>query len=799
MKISLNWLKEYVDLTGISVEEIVEKVSIAGLEVEEVIDQSASYNNMVVGFVKEAKKHPNADKLSVCIVNDGLSDYNVVCGAPNVTTGQKIAFAKVGAVIPSNGLKLEKVKIRGEVSMGMICSEKELGISDNHEGILVLNGELKEGTPLSEAIGMNDVVIDVSVTPNRADALSHIGFARDIAAIFKRKLNLPEIKITESSRKSENVAAVEIVDSKNCPRYVGKIVEGVTIKESPEWLKRKLKSIGLRPINNVVDVTNYILYEVGQPLHAFDLDNLAERKIVVKCAGDGEKFTTLDSKERTLTSSDLMICDASKKVAIAGVMGGENSEVTSSTKNILIESAFFNPSSVRKTAKRLGLSTDASFRFERGTDYNIVVWAARRAAQLIKELAGGEILSGEIDAYPQVIPVRSTSVRFDRITKILGYSISVEEIKSILINLGFEIKNIDQEKLTVEIPSYRHDIEREIDIIEEVARVYGYEKIPDIKNISVTLEPKIDQASFNDNVRNTLTSMGFFEIITNSLLNEEIAVKFGNPIKMLNPQSSEMSHLRPSLIPGMLQSISNNLKVSERNLKFFEIGKTFEKKHEGEIQSFDDFTETDCLIIGMSGYSIQTEWFDKDKQYDFYDLKGVVESFVSRLFTNIVYNLNECENDNYDLCSSISLLKNEIGIGGKVKEDLLKLFDINQDVYSFIINLDKLREIRSSEKVFTELLKFPKVYRDVAFILDKTIKSDKVIEIIKEAGSNLLHQIKLFDIFQSDSLGEGKKSLAFQLEFYNKERTLTENEIEKDFRNIIKAVEKNFSAQLRGN
>ncbi|NMB83651.1 MAG: phenylalanine--tRNA ligase subunit beta [Ignavibacteria bacterium] len=799
MKISLNWLKDYVDLTGISVEEIVEKISIAGLEVEEVIDQSASYKNMVVGFVKEAKKHPNADKLSVCIVNDGTSDYNVVCGAPNVATGQKIAFAKVGAVIPSNGLKLEKVKIRGEVSMGMICSEMELGISDNHEGILVLNDELKVGIPLADALGMNDVVIDVSVTPNRADALSHIGFARDIAAIFKRKFSYPEISFSETGKKSEDVAEVEIVDSKNCPRYVGKIVEGVTIKESPDWLKRRLKSIGLRPINNVVDVTNYVLYEVGQPLHAFDLDNLAERKIVVQCASEGEKFTTLDSKERALTTTDLMICDANKKVAIAGVMGGENSEVTSSTKNILIESAFFNPSSVRKTAKRLGLSTDASFRFERGTDYNIVVWAARRAAQLIEQLAGGEILSGEIDAYPQIIPVKSTSVRFDRITKILGYSITVEEVKSILTSLGFVIKSSDKHELKVEIPSYRHDVEREIDIIEEVARVYGYEKIPDINSISVTLEPKIDQASFNDKVRNTFTSMGFFEIITNSLLNEEIAEKFGKPIKMLNPQSSEMSHLRPSLLPGMLQSISNNLKVSEKNLKFFEIGKTFEKKNEGDIQSFDDFSETDCLIIGISGNSIQTEWFDKDKPYDFYDLKGIVESFVSKLYADIEYNLNECENSNYNLCFTMSLLKNEIGIGGKVNGDLLKLFDINQDVYSFIINLDKLREIRSSEKVFTDLLKFPKVYRDVAFILDKTIKSDKVIEIIKQAGSNLLHQIKLFDIFQSDSLGEGKKSLAFQLEFYNKERTLTESEIEKDFRNIIKAVEKNFNAQLRGN
>lgn len=799
MKISLNWLSDYVDISGISIDSIVDKISKAGLEVEEVIDQRKAFEKMFVGFVKEAKKHPNADKLSLCIVNDGNEDFNVVCGAPNVAAGQKVAFAKVGAVIPSNGLKLEKVKIRGEFSFGMICSEKELGLGENHEGILVLDPNLKEGTSLADALGMNDIIIDVAITPNRADALSHLGFARDFAAIFKRKFHYPKIELKESHKNSSDVAKIEIVDSEKCPRYVGKVVLGVTIKESPEWLKKRLKSIGLRPINNVVDVTNFVLYEVGQPLHAFDLDNLTENKIVVKCANESEKFVTLDSKERTLAATDLMICDATKNVAIAGVMGGENSEVTTKTKNILIESAFFNPSSIRKTAKRLGLSTDASFRFERGTDYNITVWAAQRAAQLIKETAGGEILNGEIDAYPSPFVVRKTSVRFNRIYKVLGYKIEQEEVISILRDLGFTIVEFDSEKVTVEIPSFRHDVEREIDLIEEVARVYGYDKIPDIVNVSVTLDEKIDQASFNDMVRNKLNSLGFFEIITNSLLNAEIAEKFGFPIKVLNPQSSEMSHLRPSLLPGLLQSVSNNLKVSEKNLKFFEIGKTFERKHDKEITSFEDFDEIDNLIIGLTGYSIQTEWFEKDKLYDFYDLKGMVESILQAVIPGTHYSIKEAEHKNFELCFELSIQNETIGIGGKVNQILLKLFDVNQDIFAFIINLDKLKGVKPAEKVFTELLKFPKVYRDVAFILDKTVRSDKVIENIKQASSNLLHQIKLFDIFQSDSLGEGKKSLAFQLEFYHLERTLTENEIEKDFRNIIKSVEKNFNAQLRGN
>jgi phenylalanyl-tRNA synthetase beta chain len=798
MKISLNWLSDYVDITGISIDELVDKVSTAGLEVEEVIDQSDVLANMVVGFVKETKRHPNADKLTLCIVSDGTNEYSVVCGAPNVAVGQKVPFAKVGAIIPSNGLKLEKVKIRGEVSLGMICSEKELGISENHEGIMVLNPDLKEGTELAEAFGMNDIVIDVAITPNRADALSHIGFARDVAAIFKRKFHYPKVEIIESKKKSGEAAKVEIIDSKNCPRYIGKVVQGVTIKESPEWLKRKLKSIGLRPINNVVDVTNFVLYEVGQPLHAFDLDNLAENKIVVKCSAEGEKFISLDSKERILSSNDLMICDGNKNVAIAGVMGGENSEVTEQTKNILIESAFFNPSSIRKTAKRLGLSTDASFRFERGTDYNIVIWAAQRAAQLIQEVAGGVILNGEIDAYPDTIPTRSTSARFSRINKVLGYDVAKDEVLNILTDLGFEIQEVTSEGVTVNIPGFRHDVEREIDIIEEVARIYGYHKIPDVNHISVTLEEKVDQASFNDNIRNTLTSLGFYEIITNSLVNSDIAERFGHSIKVLNPQSSEMSHLRPSMLPGMLQSVSNNLKVSERNLNFFEIGKTFEKKNDGEIISFEDFIETEHLIIGITGYAIQSEWYGKDKLFDIFDLKGFVESFLMSIFPKIQFTFQQKKSDFFDLTFSIGVKENEIGIGGKVKSELLVLFDVNQDLFTYIFNIDRLKEVEVSEQTFTDLLKFPKVYRDVAFILDKTVESDKVTEIIKGASSNLLHQIKLFDIFQSDSLGEEKKSLAFQLEFYDSDKTLTEKEVEKDLRNIIKAVEKTFYAQLRG-
>lgn len=799
MKISLNWLKDYIDLSGISLDEIVHKISVAGLEIEEVIDQSKSFENMVVGFVKEHKKHPNADKLSVCKVSDGTEEYNVVCGAPNVAQGQKIAFAKVGAVIPSSGMKLEKAKIRGEVSFGMICSEKELNISDNHEGIMILDGGLKEGTPLAEALGLDDVILDVAITPNRSEALSHIGIARDFAAIFNRELKFPEFELKESATKSEDAAKVEIIDVVNCPRYIGKVVTGVEIKESPEWLKRRLKAVGLRPINNVVDVTNFVLFEVGQPLHAFDLDNLSGKKIVVRCAEDGEKFTTLDSKERILTSKDLMICDGEKAVAIAGVMGGENSEVTNETKNILIESAFFNPSSIRKTAKRLSLSTDASYRFERGTDYNITKFAAQRAAQLIQQTTGGEIATGEIDAYPNPFKNRITNVRFARITKILGYEIPKETVKNILLKLGFTIGQESETEIRLVIPSYRHDIEREIDVIEEVARIYGYDHIPEVNKVATTLEDKIDQSAFNDKLRDILTSLGFFEIVTNSLLKEETANKFGRPIAMLNPQSSEMSHLRPSLIPGMLHAVSNNLKVSERNLSLFEIGKVFEKNTDGEINSFDDFTESEHMIISVTGHAILTEWFEKDRQTDLFDLKGIALSIFQKLFPYQEFGLKYKEENKWIEQNFVIKSGNNIcGIGGKVKKEVNDLFDVNQDVYLFVFYLDEIKKIEPSKRSFQELLKFPKVYRDFAFVLDKTIDTDSVIDVIKKASSKLLHQIKLFDIFQSDSLGKGKKSLAFQLEYYNLERTLTEEEVDKDFRKAITAVEKTFNAQLRG-
>ncbi len=800
MLISVNWLKNYIDINDLSTEQVVDYLTSAGLEVEEVTDYGKKFENIFVGFVKERKKHSNADKLSVCIVSDGENDFNVVCGAPNVDAGQKVPFAKIGAIIPNGNFEIKKAKIRGEVSEGMICAEDELGLSEDHSGIMVLDENLKEGTKLSEALGLNDVVLEISITPNRSEALSHYGIARDLAAILERDSILPQVDLIEDGDDINKLASIEIENTTDCPRYSAKVVTGVTIQESPEWLKQKLVAIGSRPINNVVDVTNFILNELGQPLHAFDLNELADKKIVVKSAGNEiTKFTTLDSKERKMNPDDLLIWDGNKPVAIAGVMGGENSEVTENTKDILIESAYFRPSAVRKTSKQLGLSTDASYRFERGTNPDQTLFAAERAAQLIAEISGGKIAKGFIDVFPTKIPSRKIELRHSRITKILGFHVDKSRVESIMKNLGFTILENTEEKLLVDVPPFRHDIEREIDLVEEVIRVHGFDNIPLVSKVAVTLDAKINEYAFTDQTRNILVGLGLNEIITNSLLNKELAEELGSSIPVLSPQSYEMSNLRTSLITGMLQTISKNLKVRENNLSLFEIGRTFVKKSE-RLNSFEDFVEEEHLLIGMTGNSSNKEWYSELRKYDFFDIKGVVESYLKEisLDNQITDSYYHKENLYFEYIYNKMFFEEIVGTGGKLKKDYLKNFDIKQDVFLFDFNITKLKRINKTSKKFSQLLKYPKVERDFAFVLEKDIDAQKVIEVIKKSSSKLLKNVKLFDIFESDSLGKDKKSLAFELEYYDESRTLTEDEVEKEFWNAIDVVKKEFNASLRG-
>ncbi len=807
MKISLNWLKNYVDLKDISTKEIVDKLTMSGLEVEDVIDQSTMYEKFVVGFVKEKVKHPNADKLSLCKVSIGDDEFQVICGAPNVDAGQKIVFAKIGAIVPKGEFKITKAKIRGIESFGMICSEAELEISDNHEGIMILPNELQEGKPISEALNLNDVILEIAITPNRSDALSHIGVARDLAAIFEKELKLPSVQIKKSSQKIENLASVEIVDEENCPRYSSCVVTNVEIKESPDWLKNRLTSIGLRPISNIVDVTNYVMYETGQPLHAFDLEKLAGNKIIVKSTKEVSNFTTLDSKERKLPKNTLMICDAEKPVAIAGIMGGENSEISNSTKNILIESAYFNPSSIRRTSKALGLSTEASYRFERGIDPNNTLFSAQRAAQLIAELSGGEIADGIIDEYPNKIEPKEVQLRFQRIKRILGYDIPQEKIKSILNGLGLKIISETESELQISVPTNRPDIEREIDVIEEVARIYGYDNIPTISKINITLGHKVDESNFVNKFREVSIALGLFEMINNPLQSENLASLIGHKIALQNPQSLDMAYLRTSLIPGVLQVISSNIKVGEKNLALFEIGNVFNKISKDAINSFEDFVEKKKIIIAVTGKINEKEWNLEERSFDFFYLKGIVNAIISKFSLDNVLNDLYYPDVNtifdYHFSKNFSSGKNNeeeksIGIGGKVKKDVLRNFDINQDVYCFEFDLDAFSKIDASSKSFIEPLKYPKIFRDFAFIFDNDVPYEEVKLFIKKKSSSLLKSVNLFDLFESETLGQNKKSMAFSLEYFDENRTLKEEEVEKDFVNLISSVTKNFNAILRG-
>ncbi|MBK8946015.1 MAG: phenylalanine--tRNA ligase subunit beta [Ignavibacteriae bacterium] len=798
MIVSLNWLKEYVNLNGISVQEIVDKLTTSGSEVEEVIDKSSEFKNIIVAKVEDVKKHPNADKLSVCKVNDGGKIYDVVCGAPNVQAGQIVAFAKVGAIIPNGKFEIKEAKIRGEKSSGMICSEDELGLSVDHSGIMVLDENLNIGEPLAKALNMDDVILEVAITPNRSDELSHIGLARDLSAIFNRELNRPKLQTKFKIVEKNKFAEIKIENLQACPRYTGIVVKNVKVGESPKWLKDKLTKIGLRPINNIVDITNFVLHEVGQPLHAFDLDKISGNKIIVKnIIGEG-KFTTLDSKERNMFSSDLMICDAEKPIAIAGVMGGENSEVTSETKNLLIESAYFNHSSVRKTAKHLGLSSDASYRFERGIDPNGTLFSGLRTAELIQQIAGGEIITEIIDVYPNKIEEKILNVRFSRIKKILGFKISEEKIKSILVGLKFQIVNSDEEKIEVKVPTFRNDIEREIDLIEEIIRIFGLDEIPPVQKISLSLNKKIDETDFENLVKNKFVSLEFIEVISNSLLSEEKSIGEKNPIKVLNPQSTEMSTLRTSLLPGILMNISRNIKVKEGNLKFFEIGQVF-SSIKNEIKSFEDFEENQNLILAISGERNNSSWYQKSENIDFYDLVGINDKILSSINIDGIFEKTfEFDKNIFEFGFTQKIDNKDVGFGGKINQTILEKFDISKDVYVIEYNLTQIKTFDRLLKKNIPLLKYPKVYRDFSFILDKKITYFEVLKTVKESSSNLLKNVNLFDIFESESIGKDKKSLAFQLEYFDETKTLREEEIDADFWKTIETVKSKFNAELRG-
>lgn len=809
MRISLNWLQRYIEIP-FKPEDLARRLTMVGLEVESIERLGKKYDKFFVGEVLEVAKHPNADKLTVCKVNVGDSIQQIVCGAPNVAPKQKVAVGLAGALVPHNQhdpngkpFQLSKVTLRGIESNGMICSAYELDMGEDKNGIMILDSKAKVGMPLAKYFGLDDVVLEVGITPNRPDCLSHIGIAREVAAMTGKKMILPKFRIKESKRHISKFASVKIIDKINCPRYTARVLFGVEVGPSPKWMQDMLTAVGLRPVNNIVDITNFVLMEYGHPLHAFDYDKLDGHEIIVRSASQGERFVTLDHKERTLRSDTLMICDGAKPVAIAGVMGGLTSEISDATKNVLLESAYFKPQSIRKTSKAFGLSTDASQRFERGADPNATRWAADRAIALMQELSGGEVLRGVIDVYPKKIVPSVVNLRVQKTNEVLGTNLNEKKIVGFLKKLDIEAQRSTKKEggtIQFRIPTNRPDLEREIDLIEEVARMFGYDNIETKTKSSISFGEQPPEKNLSDAIRDWLIGRGFHEIVTNSMQDISIASLTGNNfIKVANPISKDMEVLRTSLIPSMLQIICHNLFHGVKNLRLFELGTVYFQNPELKGKTWNNgIIEQNRLIMAVSGQKEPLSWDKQPASLDLFDLKGEVEGLFRKIFLDkfkfIPYSTTRTLTQ-----SGLDIEINGVVRGdvGKVKPELLKRFEIEQDVFVVELTLDDIDSSMQRERKYQALPKYPSVMRDVALVIDEGVAVESLMQSVKEVGGPLLTSVELFDIYRGNQIAEGKKSCAFALEFRSEEKTLEQEEIDKVIENILKSVSSKFQATLR--
>lgn len=808
MKISYNWLKQFIEIDW-NVEKTAELLTDLGLEVEgleKFESVKGGLEGIVVGHVLSCEKHPNADKLSITTVDiGGDNPLQIVCGAPNVAKGQKVPVATIGtALYDDKGQvwKIKKGKIRGEESHGMICAEDELGLGESHDGIMVLDESYTPGTLCAEVFEIeNDHVFEIGLTPNRADAMSHYGVARDLkAGLIQQKINPELITPLVSNFRVDNRTLridIDVKDKSLCPRYCGVSISGVKVAESPNWLKNRLKSIGLTPKNNIVDATNYVLHGLGQPLHAFDASVIESNKIIVKTLESGTKFTTLDGVERELHEEDLMICDAEKPLCIAGIFGGENSGVTEKTKNIFLESAYFNPVSIRKTAKRHSLNTDASFRFERGIDVNNTDYALQRAALLIQELAGGEITSDLEDIYPNKFDGFQVFLAFEKVNKLIGQEIPTETIKSILTSLDIKINNVTESGLGLTIPSYRVDVQREADVIEEILRVYGYNNIEFTTklNASISQTSKFDDYKLQNIVGNQLASQGFYEMLANSLTSPEYIklseqLKEDHNIEMLNPLSNDLSVMRQSLLFSGLEAVSYNLNRKINNIKLFEFGKTYHNYESGRI-------ENKHLTLLISGNRNKENWKGAETKSDFFYLKGIVHSLLERLGVTKL-KTSPIKNDIFAEGIVFSLGKTKLVEFGIVKRKVLKHFDIKQEVLFANFNWDNIIEVATFNKLkYSEIPKYPEVKRDLALLLDNNISFEEIYTIASQSERKILKDINLFDVYEGEKLPSGKKSYAVSFTLQDNEKTLTDKQIDKVMNKLQQGFEKQLGAELR--
>ena len=800
MKISNNWLKDYIK-TDLKTEKVAEFLTDIGLEVEGVEKFESikgSLEGIVVGKVLTCEKHPNADKLKKTTVDVGNGKVlDIVCGAPNVDAGQTVPVAVVGTKIYAKDgsfFEIKKAKIRGEVSEGMICAEDELGLSDDHGGIMVLDPEKFEvGTAFATYFDLSqDEVLEIGLTPNRTDAMSHYGVARDLNAFLissQMKSEFDKVKSLPLTIEGSNDFQLEIENDELCPRYIGAIIEDVTVAESPEWLKNRLKAIGLGPINNIVDITNYILHGLGQPLHAFDAQKIAGNKVKVGNAPEGTKFVTLDGVERTLNGSEIVIKDGNDKpLCLAGVFGGIDSGVSNETKTIFLESAYFNPVAIRKGAKAHALNTDASFRFERGVDPNITRTAITHAIKMIEEIAGGKVAGQFLEHYPTKLENHYVILRYTKLEQILGTKIHREKIKEILRSLEIEILNEIQNGLEISVPAYRADVTREIDVIEEVLRIYGYNKIDAPQKISFTPVKlsKNDQDELENSWARTLQSQGYYEVMNNSLTAEKYVSE--NAVKLLNPLSSDLAFMRTSLLEGLLGNAIYNINRKTTDIKFFELGKIYHKNAQYE--------ERKQLALLTSGKAVAETWIHPKVMTTFYDIKAAVLMLFERL--NVTVQERPLEDARFS--DGIEILAEDKVIAriGKVNPALLKSFDIDQECFYAEIEVENAQSLRSKENLkFVDIPKFNKIRRDLALLLDKNISYTELYQAARKNKSSYLKDINLFDVYEGKNLPEGKKSYALSFELLSEEKTLEEKEISEVMNSLIKTFEKEFGASLR--
>jgi len=801
MKISYNWLKEFINLE-LSPEETAEKLTLIGLEVEEVISYGSKLEGVVIGEVLEVKDHTNADRLRICKVDIGKETVQIVCGADNVAAGQKVPVATVGTTLPvemKNGEKftIREAKLRGEESKGMICAEDELGLGDDHSGIMVLDEELSAGTPLHEAIDLyQDSVIDIELTPNRPDATCHLGVARDLAAALDLDLKKP-FKVKFDKAEPLDEIEIEIDAPEKCHRYVGKMVKGVTIGESPIWLQNRLKAVGVRPVNNVVDVTNYVMFELGQPLHGFDADTVKGRKIVVKDFNEEIEFETLDHIKRTCSPGTLFICDAEEPVAIAGVMGGVDSEVSDDTTNVLIESAYFDSGSIRSTSKEQMLQSDASYRFERGIDPQLQRIAAERAAELIAKVSGGEIVDACTDVHPKKTEAKELTLRKSYVNRLLGTNFSTDEIANILDGLEFDLLNKDEKVLNYQVPTFRPDLEREVDLIEEVGRLYDYNNIPAPKHGSfASPEPITDWEQLLKKAKNIAKGMQFREIYSNSLMPEADAELLGdleNMIHTLNPISKDMTTLRPSLLYGFLKSVAYNFNRKIEQVRFFEVGNVFEKSKNGTYHK--NIQEETNILFGLAGFKTIEHWKTEPEHFDIFDLKAPLHSFLQQFGVHDA--LEEKTDENYILYYKFK--DKEIGKIYEVKREMLDHYDIKLPAYVAEFSLSLIHEVRQQLKAkrYEPVSKFPSFEFDFAVTVDSAVKAGSLLKTIRQTAGQSLKDLDIFDVFEGESLGKNKKSIAFRLSFLDKNKTLTIKDVEPIINKVLKVLEKKYSAKLR--